>query len=229
MSYQQVRTIHKNFLKRGIVNAIDNAKPTHLCVCKIVGYETFRRTTNAESNAEIEALKKENLALKSRIDELNKKLREDNIINNNISFADFEVCWKAYNRKGSKKKSLEQWQKLTDEERKKVLSHIRAYVASREVQYQKDFERYLRDKTFTTIVIRGNSTIYDPEQSGEYSPIADGVFQYWNAERRCLIFNGDIEHLNDGYTDDNRPDGAKCAWGMYEWVWNGINKEWVKK
>lgn len=141
----------------------------------------------------------------------------------------FEECWLAYRRKGSKKKAKDYWKKLTDDEKSSVLSHIKAYVASRDVQFQKDFERYLRDKTFTTIVIRGNSTIYDPDQSGEYSPQADGIFQYWNAERHCLIFNGDIEHLDDGYTAENRPNGAKCAWGMYEWVWNGINKEWVKK
>ena len=230
--YQQVRTIHKNFLKRGIVNAIDNAKPTHLCICKIVGYETFRRTTNAESNAEIETLKKENLALKSRIDELNKKLREDNIINNNISLADFEVCWKAYNRKGSKKKSLEQWQKLTDEERLKVLPHVKAYVGSRDLQFQKDFERYLRDKTFEEVIIKGNDTIYDPDKfdkTNEYHPTTDGIFQYWNDERQCLMFNGYIDQLNDGYTDDTRPDGAKVAWSMYEWIWSSRTKQWIKQ
>lgn len=152
--------------------------------------------------------------------------------NNNISLADFEVCWKAYNRKGSKKKSLEQWQKLTDEERLKVLPHVKAYVGSRDLQFQRDFERYLRDKTFEEVIIKGNDTIYDPDKfdkTNEYHPTTDGIFQYWNDERKCLMFNGYIDQLNDGYTDDTRPDGAKVAWSMYEWEWSSRTKQWIKQ
>ena len=54
----------------------------------------------------------------------------------------FEECWVAYNRKGSKKKSLEYWKKLTDVEKQNVMPHIKAYVSTRELQYQKDFERF---------------------------------------------------------------------------------------
>jgi hypothetical protein len=35
--------------------------------------------------------------------------------------------------------------------------------------------------------------------------------------------------LDDGYTADNRPDGAKVKWQMYSWIWNSITKEWIKK
>lgn len=142
----------------------------------------------------------------------------------------FEECWKAYKRKGKKKKSLEQWKKLSDDERQQVLPHIRQYVASRDLQFQQDFERYLRDRTFKGIIVKGNTTLYDPEQSSdkEYRPTADGVFLYWDEKNKRLIFNGDIEHLNDGYTSDNRPDGATVAWGMYEWKWSRNEKRWVK-
>lgn len=74
----------------------------------------------------------------------------------------FELCWVAYNRKGSKKKSLEQWVKLKDSEKDVVLQHIKAYVSSRERQYQKDFERYLRDRTFNDVVLKGNEVYFDP-------------------------------------------------------------------
>ncbi len=77
----------------------------------------------------------------------------------------FEDCWAAYRRKGSKKKAKEYWNKLTDKEMDRVLPHIRAYVSSREVKYQKDFERYLRDKTFDTVVYNGNNIVYDPTKS----------------------------------------------------------------
>lgn len=72
----------------------------------------------------------------------------------------------------------------------------------------------------------------DEEQAapdGEYNPVSDGIFKYWNPERKCLMFNGDIDRLEDGYSRDNRPAGAKVAWGMYEWVWDFQKKEWVKQ
>ena len=122
--------------------------------------------------------------------------------------------------------------KLTDEERLKVLPHVKAYVGSRDLQFQRDFERYLRDKTFEEVIIKGNDTIYDPDKfdkTNEYHPTTDGIFQYWNDERKCLMFNGYIDQLNDGYTDDTRPDGAKVAWSMYEWIWSSRTKQWIKQ
>ena len=79
----------------------------------------------------------------------------------------FEECWVAYKRKGSKKKSLEYWKKLTDTEKQNVLPHIKAYVSTRDLQYQKDFERYLRDKIFQTVVFSGNNVVYDPTKLGK--------------------------------------------------------------
>ena len=94
----------------------------------------------------------------------------------------FEECWLAYRRKGSKKKSFDYWRKLSDDEKKNVLPHIKAYVSNRDLQYQKDFERYLRDKVFTTIVFHGNKVVYDPTKIGKgetfnevYMPTCDGA------------------------------------------------------
>lgn len=143
----------------------------------------------------------------------------------------FESCWKAYRRKGSKAKALTYWKKLKEEEREKVMPHIQVYVSSREKQYQKDFERYLRDKTFNEIIVKGNDTIYDPlkvENPNDYHPLTDDVFQTWNEDRKCLRFNGDLNHLNDGYADDTRPDGAMVSWGMYSWKWSKELKKWVE-
>lgn len=144
----------------------------------------------------------------------------------------FERCWDEYRHKGNKPSAKLAWQKLSDADKALVLPHIKVYVSTRERVYQKDFERYLRDKIFKTIIVKGNDTIYDPEQftnKEEYRPITDGVFQIWNPERKCLLFNGFIDQLNDGYTSDTRPDGAKVAWNMYEWVWSSQRKEWVKQ
>lgn len=78
---------------------------------------------------------------------------------------DFEFAWLLYRRKGSKKKSLEQWVKLTDEERETAKGHIPAYIESvSDIKYQKDFERYLRDKCFNNVVYKNNRIVYDANE-----------------------------------------------------------------
>ena len=76
----------------------------------------------------------------------------------------FEECWIAYRRKGKKGKAKTYWDKLKEDERGKVLQHIKHYVSVNELRYQQDFERYLRDKTFESIVVKGNIIVYDPIQ-----------------------------------------------------------------
>jgi hypothetical protein len=80
----------------------------------------------------------------------------------------FEQCWLNYRRKGSKKKSLEQWKKLSNEEKEQTKKHILAYIESvSDVKYQKDFERYLRDKCFLNVVYKDGKTIFDSEMPNE--------------------------------------------------------------
>ena len=78
----------------------------------------------------------------------------------------FEQCWVAYRRKGSKGKAKPYWDKLSEEERTKVLKHIPHYVSSvSEIKYQKDFERYLKDKIFLNVVYKNNATLFDPYEN----------------------------------------------------------------
>ena len=205
--YQQVRTIHKKLIKRKVLdvaaNQDGNAKTTQVIICECDSYSVLQRGSNARANADIDA---ELQNMKNRIIELeneNNKLR-DQLCNVEKKKKEkikkekdekFEECWLAYNRKGSKAKSLEYWNKLSDEEKSLVLPHIKVYVSSRERVYQKDFERYLRDKIFRTIIVKGNDTIYDPEQftdTKEYRPITDGIFQVWNADRKCTGYHGSL-------------------------------------
>lgn len=148
----------------------------------------------------------------------------------------FEECWVAYRRKGIKKRAKEYWNKLNDEEMDMVMPHIKAYVSSRDVQYQKDFERYLRDRVFLEVVYNGNNIIYDPtKNSGEtesYMPTCGGALQY-NDYYKCYLHTGYWGgYIPDGYTDDNRPDGASVmlnnARGTV--VWHADSKKWeIKK
>lgn len=150
----------------------------------------------------------------------------------------FEQCWIAYRRKGKKGKSLQYWKKLTESEKQMVLPHIKAYVTSRELQYQQDFERYLRDKTFTTIVFLKNKVIYDPtrldkkDKANEvYMPLTDGALS-WNEYYKCFMYVGfwDGRHIADGYNDDNRPNGATITLnnGRGTITWNCETKTWDK-
>ena len=101
--------------------------------------------------------------LKRKISEEKKAKAEDK-----VDDPRFEDLWRAYRRKGSKKKAIEQWVKLTPEEQEQVLNHIPAYVESvSDVKYQKDFCRYLRDKCFLNVVYKDGKTIFDTETPNE--------------------------------------------------------------
>jgi len=150
----------------------------------------------------------------------------------------FEKCWIAYRRKGKKGKSLQYWKKLTESEKQMALPHIKAYVTNRELQFQQDFERYLRDKTFTTIVFSKNKVIYDPTRldkkdkaNAVYMPLTDGALS-WNDYYNTYIYVGMYYgHVSDGYTDDNRPNGARIMLGNGGGfiVWNSETKTWERK
>lgn len=144
----------------------------------------------------------------------------------------FEDCWTVYEKKGNKALAKRLWASIPPSSYPVIFDHIKAYVNSREKRFTKDFERYLKEKEYTKIVFSGNRAIFDPAQydkSEEYHPLTDNC-QIWDEKNQCLrIFNGDIDNLNDGYTDGNRPEGATVAWGMYTWKWSRHRKEWFKQ
>ena len=77
----------------------------------------------------------------------------------------FEDLWLLYERKGSKAHSKKEFAKLTEEEVLLMAKHIPAYIQSRpERQYRQDFERYIKYKTFNSVVYsKQNEVLYDPE------------------------------------------------------------------
>lgn len=145
----------------------------------------------------------------------------------------FEKCWIAYRRKGSKKKSKECWSKLNEQEQEKVLPHIKAYVSSRDLVFQKDFERYLRDKVFLTIVFSKNDVVYDPTKENETAYIPEtSPLLTWNDYYNCYMYLGFYDgHISDGYDDDNRPNGASIRLnnGRGTLIWDATNKIWDKQ
>ena len=168
--------------------------------------------------------------------------REKNEIDKSISKSSdelFEACWLAYRRKGKKGKAKTYWNKLTQSEKENVLAHIKPYVSSRELQYQQDFERYLRDKTFLSVVISKNNIVYDPTKLGKgesatnvYLP--SGNFSItWDDNLKAYLYIGfysDGMMMPDGYDNDNRPDGAKLVLnnGRGTITWNKTTKTWIR-
>lgn len=148
----------------------------------------------------------------------------------------FVKCWVAYRRKGSRKKSLEQWERLSDKERMLVMPHIRAYVGSRDLVYQRDFERYLRDKVFMDTIVVGKRVVYDPSHVTNdtdvvYRPMTDGMI-HWNDGLGCYLFTGfDETCIFDGYDDATRPDGAMLCMnnGRGYVSWDAKARKWVRK
>ena len=147
----------------------------------------------------------------------------------------FEECWKAYNRKGSKKKALDYWKKMSEREKESVLPHIKAYVSSRDIQYCKDFERYLRDKVYKTVVFANNQIIYDPTKEDScdsvYRPICGGALN-WNDYYQKYIYIGNFDgFISDGYTDENRPDGATIMLNNNrgDIMWDANFRVWINK
>lgn len=145
----------------------------------------------------------------------------------------FEECWKAYRRKGSKANAKPYWKKLTEEEKNRVLPHIKAYVSVRDIAFQKDFERYLKDKIFETVVVKGKDIVYDPSQGteSEYRPYGNLSLMF-SEKYQCYIYIGYYDGtLIDGYTDDERPDGATVMLnsGRGTIVWSKSEKRWILK
>lgn len=175
----------------------------------------------------------EKIAPNNNID--NTKLKKDKEESLSKSASDvelFEKCWIAYRRKGKKGKSLPYWKKLTESEKQMVLPHIKAYVTSRELQFQQDFERYLRDKTFATIVFSKNMVVYDPTRGEEtkYIPETSPLLM-WNDYYKCYMYLGYWDgDISDGYTNDDRPNGASITLnnGRGTFIWDSESKKWVK-
>ena len=145
----------------------------------------------------------------------------------------FEECWKAYRRKGHKAIAKPYWNKLSEEEKQRVLPHIKVYVTVRELNFQQDFERYLKDKTYDSIIVKGNQIVYDPtcETETEYHPYGNLSIMF-NEKYQCYIYIGYYDGtLIDGYTDDERPDGATVMLnsGRGTIVWSKAEKKWIPK
>lgn len=67
--------------------------------------------------------------------------------------------------------------------------------------------------------------------TNEYTPATDGAIK-WNETRQCYIYlNMFFGYIPDGYSDDNRPDGATIMINNSCQIltWNKNEKKWMEK
>jgi hypothetical protein len=74
--------------------------------------------------------------------------KEYNKKENNNSIERFEEFWNTYNKRVGKEKTKAKWSKLKDKEVDAIFLALPSYVASREVKYRKDPERYLTHRVW---------------------------------------------------------------------------------
>ena len=103
---------------------------------------------------------------------------------------DFEDLWLMYERKGSKAAAKKEFAKLSEEEIAMMRHHIPAYLQSRpERQYRQDFERYIKHKTFNSVVYsKQNTVLYDPE--ADNTSATQSKAQEFAKESDTLTING---------------------------------------
>jgi hypothetical protein len=65
----------------------------------------------------------------------------------------FEEFWEAYKKPVGKKTSIRLYEKVSEENREKIKEHLPKYTASKERQYRKDPERYLKYESWNDEII----------------------------------------------------------------------------
>lgn len=102
----------------------------------------------------------------------------------------FEDLWLMYERKGSKANAKKEFAKLSEEEIATMRQHIPAYLESRpERQYRQDFERYIKHKTFNSVVYsKQNVILFDPESTQSSATIE--APQVFSEQSETITING---------------------------------------
>ena len=116
----------------------------------------------------------------------------------------FEDFWKLYDKKIGKVNTQKEWKKLKPLEIERVFEHVPFYLKTREKQYRKDPERYLKHKVFMdeieTVVkrmdaIKIHENIKQLEKEEPFwNPSED---QDWKKEMKQLVKKWSVKDLRN--------------------------------
>ena len=165
---------------------------------------------------------------------MNNKEKEDTNVSKKNAFSyslEFEKDFILYQRKGSKKNAYERWKKLSADDKEKMRRHIPFYLQSNERQYLKDFEGYINQRTFESPVTdRNGNILYDPDinPTSDYRP--NGYYVRYMDDKNYYLYIGGYPDtfFDDGYGDDDRPDGAELVLNNARGIltWKATTKTW---
>lgn len=69
----------------------------------------------------------------------------------------------------------------------------------------------------------------DDSSNEVYSPTTNGTTFVWNETLNCYMYVGNISNFFDGYTNENRPNGAQFKSFGYTYTWDAVSKQWDKE
>jgi hypothetical protein len=120
--------------------------------------EARRQKLLAESNENERPFNDRSTDDEHTVNEIQQKKRNDTKEKNTYS-EEFEIAWEMYKRKGNKKPSMKQWDKLSEQDKKIALEHIPRYAKAHEgeIQFMKNFESYLHNEAFHSIIVERNT------------------------------------------------------------------------
>lgn len=255
--YQQVRTIHQKWLSDGIItNAATNANRCVVTICDFDSYNTFNIFSNAVSNAVANALKEVEITkdkekvfphtplqrdIENNKDEDNIKEEESNDSKKKEPVTDLEKDFEAFRRKykeygGSARGFSTEFDNLRKKHKDwKEIIPMLAFALDNENRAREDAKRigdfFPQMKNLQTYINQRSweaySDGYENYDSEAYHPDGFPYDAEFDAYRFCdYIPNHD---LLDGYTDDNRPDGARIVEQITVWVWSSEQRRWNKE
>lgn len=240
LSMQNVRTCINRLKSTNEITVKSTNKFTIITICKYDSYTDYKtqsnKQNNKQTNKQLTTDNNNNILFFNNIDNNEDKKENNKGIDLEIEFDNFRKKYKKYGGQArglqteldNLKKKHGDWKTIIpllnsaiDKE-----NAARQNAAIRGVFFpnMKNLQTYINNRSWEAYADESTNV-----EDNVYRPITDGIYQYWNEKRQCLMFNGYIDQLNDGYTKDNRPDGAKVAWQMYEWIWSSRIKEWIKQ
>lgn len=196
LSVRSIRTLLDKFTS---TNEITIKTTSHFSIITVCNYETYQSLENC-SDTPPTSNRQTSDTPPTTTKEI-KKVRNKEIIHNTY-IADFEKVWVIY-RKGSKKKSYDQWLKLSEEIMAVLPERIEVYFKNRpEPKYRKDFERYIKDEAYNSQesleILNGNQSNpkngYEQRATGEITAESYRTVQI-RSEEIAELFNE--QHLSD--------------------------------
>lgn len=243
VSEQVIRTCLDKLTKTGYINQQTTNRYTIITICNYDSWQVLPKTNNQQPTSEptnnqptdnhyINKYNKENKDIKE--EESNDSKKKEPVTDLEIVFEAFRRKYKEYG--GSARGFSTEFDNLKKKHKDwKEIIPMLAFALDNENRAREDAKRigdfFPQMKNLQTYINQRSWEAYsdgyenyDPDAYHPEGFLYDAEF---DAYRFCdYIPNHD---LLDGYTDDNRPDGARIVEQRTVWVWSSEQRRWNKE